>query len=92
MVIETVKESGYKSMTPDTPTFTSRANIRSGPRKIPPKLNNLLDGNKNEDYHQNILLGPHGPYMVRAVAPLKPPPFLFLSIYSDIFSCQVNLI
>ncbi|MGP8281725.1 MAG: hypothetical protein ACLQT6_03320, partial [Desulfomonilaceae bacterium] len=64
----------------------------SRPRKISPLRNNLLDGNKNGDYHQNTFFRAKSPYMVRAVAPLKPPPsfcpsililFPFRSIYYE---------
>jgi len=51
-----IKKGRDKTMTPDPATRTSRAYLRPRPIKIPPALNNLLDGNKNRDYHQNILL------------------------------------
>lgn len=56
LVRKTVKESGNKSMTPNPMPLTPRAHLWSRPLKIPPLRDYLLDGNQNEDYHQNILL------------------------------------
>ena len=61
-------------MTPDPMTVTARTHLWSGPRKISPLRNNLLDGNNNGDYHQNTFFRATSPYMVRAVAPLSYRP------------------
>jgi hypothetical protein len=48
---KTVKKGRDKTMTPDPMPLAPRTHLRSWPRKIPPTLNNLLDGNAEEDYH-----------------------------------------
>lgn len=73
---KTIENNADKSMTPYPGTPTPRTNLGPGPRKIPPLLNNLLDGYTQEDYHVITFWGPQGPYILRAVAPTSHRPDL----------------